>query len=86
MYRFDSKLVRLKVPELGENDALILSFRFQTGSIKSGLDDHHHDYFYNGFDSKLVRLKVQWIAAAHPVDEKFRFQTGSIKRKHQLRP
>ena len=79
---FDSKLVRLKAFGLTFNRNVKTVFRFQTGSIKSGLVLDISHFLPPCFDSKLVRLKGSIGSIKSAATSWFRFQTGSIKSLH----
>ena len=72
-------MVRLKELIGFTKRGLLVPFRFQNGSIKSGISDIHIDGFLKRFDSKMVRLKASGTAGGTGTICTFRFQNGSIK-------
>ena len=78
--RFNSKLVRLKVPVAVVRPAFFLWFQFQTGAIKRCEGLLRRDLQIPGFNSKLVRLKGD-CPTELKVTPVFQFQTGAIKSR-----
>ena len=78
---FNSKLVRLEVKASGIDSTMHITFRFQTGSIRSSSDKTEFECLLKCFNSRLVRLKVECGGnASNGGKSKFQFQTGSIRR------
>ena len=58
VYGFNSKLVRLKADATIITMGFSIMFQFQTGAIKSGIQQRDFTGAIPSFNSKLVRLKA----------------------------
>ena len=79
VYRFNSKLVRLKVGLAVRHPVSRYPFQFQTGAIKRFLKTDCPDTWKTSFNSKLVRLKVEEMIAAWSPERRFNSKLVRLK-------